>query len=214
MKKPDSIIISALLSISGGLQDAYTFNVRGRVFANAQTGNIVLMSQNLLLGNIGQAVYYCLPVLSYLSGVVSAVIIQNLFHNSSKVFWRQVVLLMEIVALTAVGFFPEPYHMVPNMLVSFSCAMQVHSFKEIRGNRFASTMCIGNITSASESLGKYIFTRNRRDLSKFLIIFGMVCFFAAGAGIGGVFSYIIKEKTIWISSVLLIVSALLMNKKR
>ena len=33
------------LSASGGLQDAYTYIGRGKVFANAQTGNIVLMSQ-------------------------------------------------------------------------------------------------------------------------------------------------------------------------
>ena len=32
------------LTLSGGLQDAYTYCIRGQVFANAQTGNIVLMS--------------------------------------------------------------------------------------------------------------------------------------------------------------------------
>ena len=31
----------ALLTLSGGLQDAYTYLRRGKVFANAQTGNIV-----------------------------------------------------------------------------------------------------------------------------------------------------------------------------
>ena len=38
----------ALLTFSGGLQDAYSYCVRGKVFANAQTGNIVLMSQCFL----------------------------------------------------------------------------------------------------------------------------------------------------------------------
>ena len=42
----ESFRLSALLSFSGGLQDAYTYNVRDGVFANAQTGNVVLMSQN------------------------------------------------------------------------------------------------------------------------------------------------------------------------
>ena len=35
----ESFRLSAILSFSGGLQDAYTYNVRGNVFANAQTGN-------------------------------------------------------------------------------------------------------------------------------------------------------------------------------
>ena len=38
----ESFRLSALLSFSGGLQDAYTYNVRDGVFANAQTGNVVL----------------------------------------------------------------------------------------------------------------------------------------------------------------------------
>ena len=41
------------LSASGGLQDAYTYIGRGKVFANAQTGNIVLMSQAAFDGDTG-----------------------------------------------------------------------------------------------------------------------------------------------------------------
>ena len=40
------------LTLSGGLQDAYTYCVRGGVFANAQTGNIVLMSQRAFAGDL------------------------------------------------------------------------------------------------------------------------------------------------------------------
>ena len=47
MQTSESFRLSAVLSFSGGLQDAYTYNVRGNVFANAQTGNVVLMSQNI-----------------------------------------------------------------------------------------------------------------------------------------------------------------------
>ena len=41
----------ALLTLSGGLQDAYTYLRRGKVFANAQTGNIVLLGQSLFDGD-------------------------------------------------------------------------------------------------------------------------------------------------------------------
>lgn len=44
----ESFLTAAFLSISGGLQDAYTYICRGEVFANAQTGNIVLLSQSLV----------------------------------------------------------------------------------------------------------------------------------------------------------------------
>ena len=45
----------ALLTLSGGLQDAYTYFCRGHVFANAQTGNIVLLGQSLFSGSLSQA---------------------------------------------------------------------------------------------------------------------------------------------------------------
>ena len=43
----ESILVGCLLAASGGLQDAYTYNVRDQVFANAQTGNMVLVGHSL-----------------------------------------------------------------------------------------------------------------------------------------------------------------------
>ena len=46
----EAFICSAFLALSGGFQDAYTYNTRNEVFSNAQTGNVVLMSQNFMTG--------------------------------------------------------------------------------------------------------------------------------------------------------------------
>ena len=47
----ESFLTAAFLSLSGGLQDAYTYIYRGHVFANAQTGNIVLSGDAKVLMN-------------------------------------------------------------------------------------------------------------------------------------------------------------------
>ena len=39
----ESMPLAIFLTLAGGLQDAYSYNCRGKVFANAQTGNIVLV---------------------------------------------------------------------------------------------------------------------------------------------------------------------------
>ena len=44
----ESMLLNLLLAFRGGFQDAYTYIVRDKVFANAQTGNIVLMSTYLM----------------------------------------------------------------------------------------------------------------------------------------------------------------------
>ena len=43
----ESLLTASFIILSGGLQDAYTYLCRGKVFANAQTGNIVLCSAYL-----------------------------------------------------------------------------------------------------------------------------------------------------------------------
>ena len=60
---------SAFLALSGGFQDAYTYNVRNEVFSNAQTGNVVLMSQHLMAGEWMSGLRYLLPLISFALGV-------------------------------------------------------------------------------------------------------------------------------------------------
>ena len=39
----ETYVVAAILASAGGFLDAYSYLVRGHVFANAQTGNIVLL---------------------------------------------------------------------------------------------------------------------------------------------------------------------------
>ena len=50
----DTFRAAIFVILSGGFQDAYTYICRGQVFANAQTGNIVLLSAALLRAAAGE----------------------------------------------------------------------------------------------------------------------------------------------------------------
>ena len=54
----DTFRIGILLSMAGGFTDAYTFVIRGNVFANAQTGNIVLLGLKLVEAKWGEAIFF------------------------------------------------------------------------------------------------------------------------------------------------------------
>ena len=72
----DSFLMSAFIILSGGLQDAYTYCCRDKVFANAQTGNIVLMSTHLFAGDWAGVFRYFVPLISFMAGIfVAAVVI-------------------------------------------------------------------------------------------------------------------------------------------
>ena len=120
---------SVFLTLSGGFQDAYTYIGRGKVFANAQTGNIVLLATNLCEGNFERVGHYLVPLLAFVAGVLFAEAIHERFHRMEKLHWRQLVLTIEILLLVAVGFVPQSMNLLANALVSFVCAMQVQTFR-------------------------------------------------------------------------------------
>ena len=112
----ETFLLSAILALSGGFQDAYTYNVRNGVFSNAQTGNVVLMSQHLMEGNWMRALHYLFPVLAFAFGVLVAERIGHTYKNARKIHWRQIVVLIEILILLAVGFMPQKFNMAATML--------------------------------------------------------------------------------------------------
>ena len=164
----ESFLTAAFLSISGGLQDAYTYIYRGEVFANAQTGNIVLLSQSLVERKWSTVIHYLIPLGFFAMGIVVAEGIRQKYKNVQRIHWRQLVLLMEMLLLLVVGFLPTACNLLANAMVSFACAMQVQTFRKVNGYAFASTMCIGNIRSGMESLCVYGKTKDKEKLSSFI----------------------------------------------
>lgn len=206
----ETFINSAVLAVSGGFQDAYTYFTRDKVFSNAQTGNVVLMSQNFMTGNIVGGIKYLFPFLAFGLGVFVTEQINAKYKMAKKIHWRQLVLLIEIAILTIVGFMPESLNMAATVMVSFSCAMQVQAFRKVNGFAYASTMCIGNLRSGTDALSVYVRERKKEQLIKAFHYFGIIFFFALGAGIGGNLSVSWGVHTIWVSSVILFISMGLM----
>lgn len=64
MQISESIGLGTILALSGGFMDAYSYIERGKVFANAQTGNMLLFGVNLSEGNYQTMLNYLFPVLA------------------------------------------------------------------------------------------------------------------------------------------------------
>ena len=207
----ETFLLSAILALSGGFQDAYTYNVRDNVFSNAQTGNVVLMSQHMMLGEWGKAWHYLFPVVAFALGVLVAEQIGHKYKMAKRVHWRQIIVAIEFVILFVVGFIPSGYNMIATMLVSFACSMQVQAFRKVG---YASTMCIGNLRSGTESLSVYLRDKKPEALKKVAHYYGIILTFAVGAGIGGVCSIYIGLKAIWGSSALLILACMMMVQEK
>ena len=206
----EAFINSAFLAVSGGFQDAYTYFTRDGVFSNAQTGNVVLMSERFMNGEVKAGLHYLIPLTAFFLGVLLAERIQEKFRYARRLHWRQGILLVEIILLFLVGFIPGNLNVLATTLVSFSCALQVQTFRKVEGNAYASTMCIGNLRSGTAARSASMRERKPGLLRQALCYFAIIFLFAIGAGIGGSLSTAYGERAIWVSSILLLISFLLM----
>ena len=210
----EAFINNAVLALSGGFQDAYTYNTREGVFSNAQTGNVVLMSQSFMSGEWMTMLHYLIPVIAFVLGVLVTEQIQHRYKYAKRIHWRQKILLIEVLTLFIVGFIPEEYNIVATVLVSFTCAMQVKKKKKVGGYAYASTMCIGNLRSGVDALSVYMREKKPEQLKKSIHYFAIILMFALGAGTGGNLSVKYGISVIWISCLLLMFSYLLMSLEK
>lgn len=178
----ESIEMGIILALAGGFMDAYSYIARDGVFANAQTGNILLVGVHLSEGNLSLASRYFFPVLCFALGIMLADLVHERFSN--VLHWRQVTVLVEALILFAVSFMDGSVNLPANCLTSFACGMQVESFRKIHGHGVATTMCIGNLRSALQSVDDYIITHKRGFLENGLLYFGVITVFVLGAVLG------------------------------
>ena len=159
----ESIFVGVLLAFSGGLMDAYTYVFRGGVFANAQTGNLILLGINVFDGSFHNALKYLFPVLSFTCGV----------------------LLAQVFRL---------------------CGIQVQSFQKIRGNHLATTMCIGNLRTATDLLANAVHEKNAHLFRRSCLYYGVIVVFSVGAVCGNALVRAFGQYAILASPILLLVA--------
>ena len=166
-----------------------------------------------MTGEWVEGLHYLMPVLAFAIGIIVAEQLSYRFRCSQKMHWRQMVVLLEIIILTIVAFIPTSHNMLANALVSLACAMQVQSFRKVNGYPYASTMCIGNLRSGTDSFSVFLRNHEIGALKKAMHYYGIIFIFAIGAGVGGILSLKLGIRSILISSGILFIAFIMMMKK-
>lgn len=159
----------------------------GKVFATAETGNMVLMGLNIAQGNWQKVPHYLIPIVCYALGVLVAEQIKGRYKNNTDInmHWRQIVVLAEILVVAVAAFIPQgELDIIANSSIAFVCSMQVESFRKVNGNAYATTMCTGNLRSGMEHIHKMLFQNNRESRKAALEYFGIIASFIFGAMVG------------------------------
>lgn len=211
--RQETVLIAGMLAVVGGYLDAYTYILRGHVFANAQTGNIVLVAVEMAGKNLKSAVLHLFPIIAFMLGVFVTELLKRNCKNWEFIRWEHMIVLIEVVLLFLIGFIPSGvHHSFANVTISFICSMQVCSFRKVNGIAYASTMCTGNLRSATERLLGGLLEREKDAKEKAMHLFLVILLFVAGAFWGGVLAVWIGVKSVWVCCVILLIIFVAMMK--
>lgn len=173
--------VFAFLTLSAGMMGAYTFNLRGGVFCNAQTANVVLMAVAFGSRNWMEGCYYLIPIGAYFAGAFLSEILPSPVRRFGFLRWDTYLVAFECAVLFGIGFIPLtwPHHLV-QVLVNFIASMQYNTFRQAEGIPMATTFCTNQLRQVGIGFAKAVRKRDRAALSKGLFFLGMLgCFFPA-----------------------------------
>lgn len=212
---PFSLVHAALLAIVGGFLDAFTFIEKGHVFANAMTGNVVLLGVLTATGNWAQAGGHLLPILAFLIGIVAAEILKDPRVERAVHWPATICLVTETLLLLILGFLPG---LVPDygftLSISFIATLQSAMFPKIEKHTIATVMTTGNLRSLFQALTAIGLSHPQNDAASKVRVFGTVCVsLLFGAVLGGLVSPLAHNRALWVpGGMLLFVCATLLWK--
>lgn len=204
----ESLELGMILALSGGFMDAYSYICRGKVFANAQTGNMLLLGIYISEGQFSFIPKYLIPIVAFALGIALADLMKS--HQTNRIHWRQILVFIEAFVFIGVGFLPQSMNLLANSLTSFVCGIQVEAFRKIHNHPIATTMCIGNLRSAIENLYHFFTHHQFEHLETCFIYLMTILCFIIGAIIGNICVIHFNELAILGSAFLLFISFMMM----
>ncbi|MFE9428720.1 YoaK family protein [Kitasatospora sp. NPDC006697] len=193
-----SVRLGVLLALVGGALDAFTFVGHGGVFANAQTGNIVLLGIEGSRGQWVRALHHLPAILAFIMGVVVAESLK-LPRAAAVVRWpARAALVLEIVVLAGVALLPTgTADMFVIVVIAFTASVQVSTFRKLVDTAYNTTMTTGNLRTAVQSVYTAVVHRDREAARRARQFATVIAAFLAGAFGSGLLTATGAVHTLW-----------------
>jgi uncharacterized membrane protein YoaK (UPF0700 family) len=199
-----------LLIFVAGFYGGYTLCVRGGVFCNGQTGNLALLGMALGSGNWMKAIYYLIPISSYMLGIIVAEVIPRQLRWY-RLRWDTLLTLIEISLVIAIGFVPASApHQICQVTINFICAMQYNTFRQSGGVAMATTFCVNHMRMVGVAVSKML-TRKEKDTEQRVQLRthgGMLISFVLGATMSAGLCMVFSVYAIWFALIPLVILAI------
>ncbi len=211
---PRIVAAIALLAMSSGLLDAVVYTQYGQVFANAMTGNLVLLGISFLSTDRTEVIRHLVPLLGFTTGVVLGKYLLRR-HRSVSVF---VALLLQMTVLVLAGLFAgsiSSYGLVA--VLSITGAVIITVIRKTGDVSFNITFMTGNLRAVIEGAFNAVFPPppglpSGPRVRQFFIV-GITCTgFLLGALVGAFSAKFFGQRSFWISALLLLAAGILLRR--
>lgn len=179
-----------ILTATAGFWGAFTYLLRGNIFCNAQTGNVVLMGMALGSGQWGHALYYLIPISAYIAGAFFSELLPNPVKHRLPIRWETLLIGVEILAVLFLGLLPESAPVqISQVTINFIASMQYNTFRQSQGVTMATTFATNHVRQIGVGLAqelRHLHTGNKNHRKKWAAHFAMLMFFFSGTVVGSV----------------------------
>ena len=190
-----------LLTLNNGFMDAHTYFVRGGVFANVQTGNVIFFAIDLSERKVAAAMAHVFPIVAFVVGIFLASHIKSGRAERAVLHPLRWAMGVQVVALVVIGFVPVSVaHSVVTVPIAFLAALQMGLFRNIGDLAYLPVATTGNLMRFVET-GYDAVVEGHAESRRACKIYGTVILaFISGALIGAFASRAWGAHAIWLAA--------------
>jgi uncharacterized membrane protein YoaK (UPF0700 family) len=203
---------AVLLILANGYLDAFTYVGHGGVFANAQSGNVILLGVDLAQPDVSAALDHLWPLLAFIVGIAAAQVVSRRASGLRARDPRPLVLGLQVLILFLVALLPVG---APNWTITtsvgFASALQLASFRTVRSSAFVPIAMTGNLMRTTEAVTSLLHgDGERRQVGLYV---GLIATFFVGAVLGAVATDHLPRASSLVPAALLLVAGTLLFRR-
>ena len=197
-------IFAAMICVAG-FYGGYTYSCRGGIFCNAQTANFVLFGMAIGKAEWSTALYYLIPMASYLGGTIISELLPKPVKKISHIRWDTFFVAFEMVIILIIGFIPASAPVqICQIMINFICAMQYNTFRNAENIPAATTFCTAHTRALGVNLVKWIKHKNEKVYLKTSLFHALlITSFIIGSLLAAFLCRYFDTKAIWFAEILL-----------
>jgi uncharacterized membrane protein YoaK (UPF0700 family) len=203
-KTTTTLRFAVLVTAASGFLDVYTFLARGGVFANVQTGNVVLFFIDLSESRFSACLGHVWPIIAFLLGVTVATHVKSGKLDHLIRYPLRWTMGVHVLLLAIIGFVPES---VPNIYVTvpiaFMGAMQLELFRSVGDLNYMVVATTGNLMRMVDTAYSMVTTKSESSRHAFRTYRNVTLSFSLGAAAGAFATQWLQIHAIWLAAAFL-----------